>query len=45
VQAYRVLASRNAKRPVHVETPAPATTTGPMFPVPAKLRESAELGL
>jgi hypothetical protein len=46
VQAYRVLAARSPKRPVHVETAAPpATTTGPMFPVPAKLRESAELGL
>ncbi len=44
VQAYRVLAARATKRPV-VETPAPAATTGPMFPVPAKLRESAELGL
>lgn len=46
VQAYRVLAARATKRAVPVETPAPATTTtGPMFPVPAKLRESAELGL
>jgi CDP-diacylglycerol--glycerol-3-phosphate 3-phosphatidyltransferase len=46
VQAYRVLAERATKRKV-VEAPAPATTTstGPMFPVPAKLRESAELGL
>ena len=45
VQAYRVLASRAVKRTVPVETPAPATSTGPLFPVPAKLRESAELGL
>jgi CDP-diacylglycerol--glycerol-3-phosphate 3-phosphatidyltransferase len=46
VQAYRVLAERATKRKV-VEAPPPATTTstGPMFPVPAKLRESAELGL
>lgn len=47
LQAYRVLAARSATRTV-VETAAapPATSpTGPMFPVPAKLRESAELGL
>lgn len=45
IQAYRLLASRAAKRTVPVETPASASATGPMFPVPAKLRESAELGL
>ncbi len=44
LQAYRVLAARSAKRAAVVEPPAP-TPTGPMFPVPAKLRESAELGL
>ncbi|MFN0249573.1 MAG: CDP-alcohol phosphatidyltransferase family protein [Kofleriaceae bacterium] len=46
VLAYRVLAGRATKRKV-VEAPAPtaAPTTGAMFPVPAKLRESAELGL
>lgn len=45
VQAYRTLALRAAKRTVPVDAPPVATTTGPMFPVPAKLRESTELGL
>jgi CDP-diacylglycerol--glycerol-3-phosphate 3-phosphatidyltransferase len=42
--AYRVLAARAEKKRA-VPVAPPATPTGPMFPVPAKLRESAELGL